>query len=153
MSAKYFKRVLYRSSAAIVSSLTKTGTYPDYTIAGWTPLVGNVIAAAHTPDKEKEENADGGSTMQVVAEKVATEITISDFTTAEYATVRALKNKKLDILFLDPDQPDLAYAVFGVRVYPKPEFAAGETPKIVISGERKYGSSLSTEPMQLVVIS
>jgi hypothetical protein len=150
---KYFKRVFWRDAAAIITSATKGGTYPDYTVSGWTPVPGNVVAAALIPDKEVEEEADGGSSMMVVAEKVSVEVTISDFSTAEYATLRALKNEKLDILLMDPDQPEESYAAFGVRVYPKPDFSSKASPKIVLTGQRNYSSSLTTEPLQLVTIS
>ena len=153
MSVKYYKRVFYRASSTIVTTLTKGGTYPDYTINGWTPLPGNVQAAVMNLDKEVEDPADGGASMNVNAEKVVNEITIDGFTAAEYATIRGLKNDKLDILFMDPDQPEESYAVFGVRVYPKPEFTAGAVAKMIISGERKFGSSISTEPMQIITVS
>ena len=150
---KYFKRVFYRDAAAIITSATKGGSYPDYTISGWTPFPGNVVAAVLMPDKEVEEDADGGSSMMVVAEKVNVEITISSFSAAEYATIRGLKNDKLDILMMDPDQPEVSHAAFGVRVYPKPDFQSKASPKIVLTGQRNYSSSLSTEPLQLVTIS
>jgi hypothetical protein len=150
---KYFKRVFYREADEIITSATKGGTYPDYTITGWTPVTGNVVAAVLMPDKEVEEDADGGSSMMVVAEKVNVEVTISDFSAAEYATLRGLKNDKLDILLMDPDQPEVSHAAFGVRVYPKPDFSSKASPKIVLTGQRNYSSSLTTEPLQLVTIS
>ena len=150
---KYFKRVFYREAGAIITTATKGGSYPDYTISGWTAFPGNVVAAVLMPDKEVEEDADGGSSMMVVAEKVNVEITLSDFSAAEYATIRGLKNDKLDILFMDPDQPEECYGAFGVRVYPKPDFQAKASPKIVITGQRNYSSSLATEPLQLITVS
>lgn len=153
MDVRYFKRVFYRTAASIITTATKGGAYPNFTISGWTVLPGNVVGATINPDAEKDEAADGGSTNRVVAEKSVCEITISEFTTAEFNTLRGLQNQKLDILIMDPDQPAVCMAVFGVRVKVKPEFQTTETPKLIISGERKYGADIATQPFQLVQVS
>ncbi|MDD3535366.1 MAG: hypothetical protein PHC50_04385 [Candidatus Cloacimonetes bacterium] len=152
MDVRYFKRVFYRTAGSIITTATKGGTYPDYTLSGWTPLPGNVVAALANPDKDKEEPADGGSTDRVVSEKVLSEITVTDFDATDFATIRGLMNQKLDIMLLDPDNPGIGFAAFGVRVYPKPEFQSAETPKIVITGERRHGADIATKPFQLVTV-
>ena len=153
MNAKFFKNVYYRESGAIVSTLTKGGTYPDYTFNGFTKLPGSVDAATMIPEPAVETPADGAATNRVDAEKVPVEITVSDLTSGEIATLRGLINEKLDIVFIDPDQPSVAFAAFGVRVYVKPDISAGAAPKLVISGARSYGMGVATLPLQFITVS
>lgn len=148
--ARFFKRVLYRSAAPIVTSVTKGGSYPNYTVSGWTPLPGSVEVATMQPAADKETPADGGSTNAVHGEQLPTEITITDFSKSDYNTLRALNNTKQDIMFLDPDQEDTAFVAHGVRLYVKLDVQTAGVPKIMISGLRKYATSLATSPFQMI---
>lgn len=150
---KFFSNIYYRAAGTIATTLTKGGTYPAYTFANWTPLVGSQDGSKISLEDDGKTPADGGATERVSGEKVPVEITVTDFTAVNFATIRAaFKNVKVDVLLVDSDQPDVGYAVFGTRLYPKLEIPSGEEAKIVISGDRKYGSGVTTEPFQMVAI-
>lgn len=152
--AHYFKRIMHRNAGPVVTTtLSKGGTYPDYTISGWTPLQGSVETATMQPAAEIETPSDGGSSNIVHAEQLPTEVTLTDLTKAEYDTLRALNGAKKDILFMDPDQPDLVYIAHGVRLYVKPDIQSAAVMKVTVSGLRKYSTSLNHSPMQLVTVS
>lgn len=150
---RYFNKIYYRNANAVVTSLTKGGTYPDYTFTGFTSLVGGQAGATVSIEGDGEEPCEGGTTVYTSGEKAPLEITVNNFTAAEYATIRnAFLNVKVDIMLFDSDQPTVGYAVFGTRVHPSLKLVGGEEPKIVISGDRKFGSGLTTPPFQLVAI-
>lgn len=150
--AKYFKRIFYRTASTVITAATKDGSYPNFTVSGWTPLPGSVEVATMQPDAEIETPADGGSTDTVHAEQLPTEITITDVSAAEFNTLRSLNGEKMDILFMDPDQPEVCYAAHGVRLYVKPVIESAAVMKVVISGLRRYGTQISTSPFQMVAV-
>lgn len=147
--------VYYRAAGAIATTLTKGGTYPDYTIANWTRLVGKVLLVGNFGGMEadgQDELADGTQLTQ--GEKSVASIEVTDFSAAEAGTIRtAFLNTKVDVLVMDPDQPALGMALFGVRLYPKRENPIGGAPKITISGERKFGAAVAALPVTDVTIS
>jgi hypothetical protein len=154
MGKKFFNRIYYRAAGTIVTTLTKGGTYPAYTFSGWTLLVGEMEGAKMSIEDDGKAKVDGGATEYVPGEKIPIEIMVTNFTAANLATIRsAFKNVKLDVLLVDSDQPDVAYAAFGVRLYPKVDFPSGEDEKIILSGERKFGSGVSTAPFQTITVS
>jgi len=141
---KHFDRIFYRNAAALITAATKGGTYPAYTISGWIPLVGSVAAGAKIGLDADAKDPMGDGTELTVGEKIPVEITVKDFTAANYATIRAaFLNKNVDVLFMDTNQPDVCYAAHGVKLYPKFDGTGGAEPMIVIAGERKCGSGLA----------
>lgn len=154
MAKKFFSNIYYRAAGAIASTLTKGGSYPAYTIAGWTALVGAQSESKVSEEPDGDEAVDGGATTYTSGMKAPLEITVKDFTAANYATIRAaFMNVKVDVLLVDADQPGVGYAVFGTRLSPSTDFTSAAEPKIVLKGERKYGSSVSSAPFQLITIS
>lgn len=153
MAKKYFYRVFYRSATTIITSATKGGSYPDYTISGWTPIPGLAAEVAKmSPDIDGEEPL-GDGTQLATGEKIPLEVKIVGFTSANYATIRgAFVNTKVDLLLMDPDQFSTSYAAFGVRLFPKLTVEGGAEPAIVLAGERKYGAGVSTLPFQMVTV-
>lgn len=150
----YFKNVYYRAASTIATTLTKGGTYPDYTFSGLTRLVGGMATLKTGVEPDGEEPQDGGATTYVSGEKSPVEIVVNNFSAANYATIRAaFKNVKVDVFLYDPDQPAVAYGIFGTCLYPASEFGSGEEPKITIKGERKYGSGVKPEPFQVITVS
>lgn len=151
---RYFNKVFYRASAAIITSATKGGTYPDFTFSGWTLLPGGMAELKTGLDKDGEEPIDGGQATYISGEKSPVEIKINNFSAANYATIRsAFLNTKMDVMLVDSDQVDVAYGTFGVRLYPKPDFVSAAEPSITLAGERKFGSGVATLPFQLIAVS
>jgi hypothetical protein len=154
MNKQYFKNVYYRMAAAVVSTLTKGGSYPDYTFSGWTALVGAVADKAKLGLEADGKDPMGDGTERVSGEKIPLEIPLREFTGANYATIRsAFLNQKVDVLFLDPEQPTVAFAAFGVRAYPAINITGGEDPVITLQGERKTGAAISGTPFQIIAVS
>ena len=151
---KFFNKVYYRAAAAIITTATKGGTYPDYTFSGWTLLVGGMAELKTGIEPDGDEPIDGGSSTYTSGEKSPVEITVNNFTAANFATIRsAFLNVKVDVLLVDSDQPDVGYAVFGVRLHPGLDTTSAAEPKIMLKGERKYGAGVTTLPFQMVAIS
>jgi hypothetical protein len=151
---KFFNKVYYRVAAAIITTAAKGGSYPDYTFSGWTLLVGGVAEAKTGIEPDGDEPIDGGATIFTSGEKSPLEISVIDFSAANYATIRsAFLNQKVDVLLVDSDQPAVGYAVHGIRLHPALDTTSGAEPKIVLKGERKYGAGVTTPPFQLVAIS
>jgi hypothetical protein len=151
MSRLYVKNVYYRAATTPITTIARGGTYPNYTFSGFTQLVGAIDAGAKLGiDPENEDRGDG--TQATVGESIPVEIPIKDFTVANVTTIRsAFINTKLDIMVLDPDQPDVAYVAHGVVLYPKIEATGGEVPKLTLTGTRKSGV-LATSLFQPVTI-
>jgi hypothetical protein len=153
MAKQYFNRVFYRTATTITDAATATGTYPDYLVTDWTLLVGGIADKAKLGLDADSKEVMGDGTELTSSEKVPIEITVMNFTAANYATIRAaLLNTKLDWLFMDSDQHAVSYAAFGVRAYPKLEITGGEEPKIVIAGERKIGAGVTNTPFKMVTV-
>lgn len=151
---RFFNKIYYRAAGTIASTLTKGGTYPDYTFSGWTALVGGMAEAKIGVESDGDEPQDGGATTYVSGQKTPVEITINNFSAANYGTIRtAFMNVKVDVLLVDADQPETGYAVFGTRLAPSLDLTGSAEPKLVLKGERKYGSEVSTLPFQLITIS
>lgn len=151
---KFFNKIYYRAAGTIVSTLTKGGTYPDYTIANWTPLVGGIAEAKIGVESDGDEPQDGGATTYTSGQKTPLEITVNNFSAENYATIRAaFINIKVDVLLVDSDQPALGYAIFGTRLAPALDITGNAEPKITLKGERKYGAEVATLPFQLITIS
>ncbi len=154
MNRQYFKNVYYRAASTVVSTLTKGGSYPDYTFSGWTALVGAVADKAKLGLEPDGKDPMGDGTERVSGEKVPVEIGIREFTGANYATIRAaFLNTKVDVLFYDPEQPTVAFAAFGVRAYPGINITGGEDPVITLQGERKTGAGITGTPFQIIAVS
>jgi hypothetical protein len=150
---KFYDLIYYRTAASIFSTIAKGGTYPNYTVSGFTLLPGGKAEVKSGVEPDGDALADGGSTTATTGEKAPLEIMVNDFSAANFATIRsAFKNQKVDILLMDSDQPALAVAVFGTRLYPQPDFSSGKEATITLKGDRKYGSGVSNEPFQLVAI-
>lgn len=153
MAKHYFNRIFYRTAAAITNTATKTGSYPDYNVTGWTAIPGGIAGQGKVglEDEGKDEMGDG--TELTSGEQANVEIVVKEFTSANYSALRtALINKKLDFLFMDADQPSLCYACFGVRAYPKIDITGGETPTITISGLRKVGAGVVNTPFRPITV-
>jgi hypothetical protein len=151
---KYFNKVFYRTASSIITTLTKGGSYPDWTFSGWTLLVGAQGSIKTGIEADGEEGVDGGATTYISGQKNPLEIEVKNFSTADYNTIMAaFLNKKVDVLLVDSDQISFGYAVFGTRLHPKLEVVSGEEPKITLSGDRKYGSEITTKPFQIITIS
>jgi len=154
MNRQYFKNVYHRTAAAVVSTLTKGGSYPDYTFSGWTALVGAVADKAKLGLEPDGKDPMGDGTERVSGEQVPVEIGIKDFTGANYGTIRsAFLNAKVDVLFYDPEQPTVAFAAFGVRAYPQLNITSGEDPVITLGGTRKAGAGITGTPFQIIAVS
>lgn len=154
MAKHFFNRIFYRAAAAITTTATKGGTYPDYTVTDWTPIVGGIADKGKVGLDAESKEVMGDGTELTSAEKANVEIIVKNFTAANYATLRsALINTKLDFLFMDADQPDTCYAAFGVRAYPKIDITGGEEPVITIAGERKVGAGVTNTPFTPVTVS
>jgi hypothetical protein len=150
---KYFSLVFYRTAAAVVTSLTKGGTYPNFTFSGWTLIPGAIADKTKTGLDADVKETMGDGTEMVRSEQVPVEVIIKDFTGANFSAIRsALINQKLDFLLLDPDQPATAYAAFGVRAYPKLDIASNEEPSITVSGTRKIGAAATNTPFQHITV-
>lgn len=146
---KYLDKVFYRAAGAALTALpTVTGTYPAITVAGWTEIAGGKIETSKLGlEPEKSMMADG--TEATEGEKGTVEISVKDFTPAQYATLRsALINTKVDVLAIDNDVRTVGYAVQGVILYPAVDITGAESPKLVISGERNAGTSASNTPFK-----
>lgn len=153
MATHFFNRIFYRPAAAIISTATKSGDYPDFTVTGWTPVVGGIADKGKVGLDAEAKSGMGDGTERTSSEKASVEIIVKDFTAANYATLRSdLINKKMDFLYMDADQPGLCYAAFGVRVYPKIEIVGGEEPVITITGERKVGAGVVNTPFVPVTV-
>lgn len=154
MNRQYFKLVFYRAAAAVVSTLTKGGSYPNYTFSGWTLLPGAVADKAKLGLEADGKDPMGDGTERVSGEKLPLEIPIREFSGANYSTIRsAFLNQKVDVLFVDPEQPEVAFGAFGVRAYPAINITGGEDPVITLQGERKTGAAISGTPFQIITVS
>lgn len=141
---RHFDRIFYRNAAALITTATKGGIYPAYTISGWTPLVGEVAAGAKIGLDADVKDPMGDGTERTSGEKIPVEITVKNFSAADYATIRtAFLNKNVDVLFMDTNQPDVCYVAHGVKLYPKLDATSGAEEMIQIAGERKCGSGLA----------
>jgi hypothetical protein len=151
---KYFNRIFYRAATTITDAATKTGTYPDYLITSWTIIPGGIADKGKLGIDADGTEPMGDGTDYTSGEKIPIEIIIKDFTGANYDSIRsAMLNTQLDFLFMDADQPDEAYAAFGVRAYPKLELAGGEEPVITITGEKRVGAGVQNTPFEFVTVS
>ena len=148
MASKYLDKVFYRAAGAALSALpTIGGTYPTMTISGWTEVVGAVAEKAKLGIDADAKSAMGDGTEMVSSEKAPVELTVKNFTKANYDALRsAFLNQKVDVIMLDNEVRTVAYAVQGVRLYPKIDVTGGEEPQIVISGERKAGAGITNAP-------
>lgn len=153
MAKHYFNRVFYRTAAAVTYTAVKGGSYPDYTLTGWTPIVGGIADKGKVGLGPEAKEVMGDGTERTSGEQADVEIIVKEFTSADYSALRAaLINKKVDVLFMDADQPDTCYAAFGVRVYPKIEIVGGEDPAITIAGTRKVGAGVVNTPFTPVTV-
>lgn len=144
MAKQFFDRIFYRAAGTPITTATKGGTFPEYTIAGWTPLVGAVAEKAKIGISDDGKEVLGNGTEYVGGEKSSVDINVKNFTAANYATLRsAFLNTKVDVLFMDTEQPGTCWAAHGVILYPKIELAGGEEPVINIAGERKVSVGLA----------
>jgi len=150
----FLSKVYYRTRAAIDASLTKGGTYPNYTFSGYTALVGTVAALKLPNQGDGEEPSDGGATTYASGMQVPVELTVAEFSVANYNTLKsALHNQLVDIIAIDPDQPTVAYGVYGVRLTVGIEVESGAEPKIIIKGTRKYAGGATTPPWSMLTVS
>jgi len=148
----FFNRIFYRAATTPITIATTGATYPNYTFSGWSPLQGVRGVAKIGKEPDGEEPADGGQTQLASGEQIPVEIEITGFTAAEYATIRtAFLNVKNDVMLYDADQPLLAYAIHGIRLYPTPNWESAAEPKIVLKGTRKHGAG-ATDPLALVTV-
>ncbi|HNX38749.1 MAG TPA: hypothetical protein PL124_09670 [Candidatus Cloacimonadota bacterium] len=144
MAKKYFNLIFYRAAGAVISSATKGGSYPNYTISGWTLVPGGIADKAKIGLADDGKDGMGDGTEYTSGEKEAVEIIVKNFTAANHASIRsAFLNVKVDVLMMDSEQPGTAYVAHGIVLYPKPDINGGEEPMITISGERKVGAGLS----------
>ncbi|MFA7543515.1 MAG: hypothetical protein WCY84_04000 [Candidatus Cloacimonadaceae bacterium] len=118
MAAKNLDKIFYRSAGATIAALpTISGTYPAATVAGWTPLPGAVAEKPKLGLESEQESERGDGTTAVSSEKAVVEITIHDFSTANYAAIRsAFLNQKVDILAFDNEQRSTELTPSGVIV-------------------------------------
>lgn len=152
MASKFLDKIFYRTAGAALSALpTIAGTYPVMTISGWTEIVGASAEKAKLGIDADQKSGMGDGTEYVSSEKTAVEITVKNFTKANYDTLRtAFLNNKVDILMLDNEVRTVAYAAQNLRLYPKIDIAGGEEPAIVISGERKAGAGITNAPFVIL---
>lgn len=141
----FVDKVFYRVAATPLTALPSiAGTYPTCTISGWTEMVGEVAEKAKIGRDADGKDAMGDGTDYVGSEKAPVEVTVKNFTVANYNALRtALLNVKVDILCLDNNNRAVCYVAHGIRVYPKFDLTGGEEPMIVIGGERKAGSNVA----------
>lgn len=144
MAKLFFDRIFYRAAATPITTATKGGTYPAYTIANWTPLVGGIAEKAKLGISDDGKDVMGDGTEYAGGEKIPVEINIKNFTAANYGTIRAaFLNTRVDLIFMDTEQPGTSYAAHGVVLYPKLEMSGGEEPMINLTGERKLTAGLA----------
>jgi hypothetical protein len=97
-------------------------------------------------DKDVESPMGDGTTM-VSSEKGMVEITIKDYSVANYNAIRAaFLNQKVDVMGFDNEQRTIAYVVQGVILTPKTDTVSGEEPVILLSGEKKAGAGITNSP-------
>lgn len=145
---KMLDKLFYRAAgAALVALPTISGTYPTATVAGWTPIPGTIAEKAKfAMDKDTESPMGDGTTM-VSSEKGMVEITIKDYSVANYNAIRAaFLNQKVDVMGFDNEQRNIAYVVQGVILTPKTDTVSGEEPFILLSGEKKAGAGITNSP-------
>jgi hypothetical protein len=151
MSTKFLDQVFYRAAGAALAAIpTITGTYPTAAVTGWTAIVGAAIDKNKLGLDADGKTPQGDGTDRISSEKASVEITVNNFTTANYTTLRsAFLNTKVDICAFDNEDRTVVYVVQGILLYPKPEIQAGEEPKLVISGERRAGAGIANTPFKI----
>lgn len=122
----------------------KEGSTPFDTIAltalnsvDWKKLE---LRAKSKVDSDKDAETEmGDGTKKINGEKTDFESSF-DLTPEDYATLRAFKNKRVNMVLIDLDNPDSSGdfqacpAIFGIRVYPKKSVVSGEDSTITLTG-------------------
>jgi len=148
--AIFLDRIFYRTAGAPLTALPSiTGTYPTATVNGWTEIVGAVAEKPKMSLEPDVKSARGDGTERTDSEKAVVEITVKDFSVANYAALRsAFLNTKVDILAFDNEQRTIAYAAQGIVLSIKLDANSGEAPMIVLSGEKKAGAAATNTPFK-----
>lgn len=149
MALKKFDKVFYRASAARITTIAFAGTTPS----GWTALPTGAAVDTSKMEMDKDsttELTDG--TTYVGSDIGNAEFSFINFAKGDYATIRtALLNKQVDLLCIDSECKDPAWALWGARLYPKLEGGEGET-RIVCSGAIKVSVCAAETPVTLVSV-
>ncbi len=149
MALKKFDKVYYRNAAARITTIAFTGATPS----GWTALPAGAAVDTSKMQLDKDsttELTDG--TTYVGSDQGDVDFSFINFAKGDYATIRtALLNKVVDILLIDSECKDPAYALWGTRVYPKLEAGEGEA-RIVCDGQKKASVCAAAPPVTLVSV-
>lgn len=149
MALKKFDKVYYRNAAARITTVAFSGATPS----GWTalPATAAVDMSKMNLDKDHTTELTDGTTY-VGSDIGEMEFSFLNFAKGDYATIRtALLNKLVDILMIDSECKDPAYALWGTRAYPKLEAGDGEA-RILCTGQKKASVCAAAPPVTLVSV-
>lgn len=138
MAVRFYDKVYVRPAGSPVTTIAKSAL-----ASGWTGIPSTVKATQETVLKTEADVTTpmGDGTDNIGSEAATAELQLINFTGANLESIRnTFVNKSVDLVVYDSKADTVAWALWGVQLYPTPDISGGKEPVIKLSGKVRYAS-------------